>query len=77
MKSKDVKTQQANILPTTDLDSEQGRVKRATAFFQQQQPFQGNPKILSGTAGFSPLSKPPSHDPYYDTVPREEHNVDG
>ena len=61
----------------TDLDSELGRVKRATAFFQQQPPFLSNPKVLSGAAALNPLSKPAMCDPYYDTVPREEHSVDG
>ena len=62
----------------TDMDSEsgnQGRVKRATAFFQQQRcmgaPGVPPPKSMRNAAQFS------TDDPYYDSVPREEDDGDG
>ena len=74
-----------SAVPVTDMDSEQGRVSRATAFFQQQQ----MPKIPQPPAASAlghPLpQRPPKRlssstdEAFYDSVPHEENikYVDG
>ena len=68
---------QSNVLPVTDMDSEVGRVKRATSYFQQQQANSSPPAVSPHPPPVPPL---PNHtsadDPFYDSVPREEMESD-
>ena len=66
-------------MPVTDMDADQGRVHRATAFFQQQQmpktsavaspPLPQRPPKLQQRSATAAAA---TADPYYDCVPREE-----
>lgn len=67
-----------SAVPVTDMDSEQGRVSRATAFFQQQQ----MPKMPPASAQGPPLpQRPPKRlssstdEAFYDSVPHEDNNI--
>ena len=72
LKGKDLKVEKP--IPVTDLDSGLGRVKRTTALFQQK-PVRSNSS--ASTACTSHFKSAVPSDPYYDTVAREESNVDG